>query len=91
MYKFFKILLSPLSFVEIILIWFYKKIISPNIKSSCCFIPTCSVYTYRCIFKFDALTGVILGIKRLCKCNGKHLGGVDLEPLNILGEYKWVC
>ena len=40
---------------------------------------------------FGPLKGFSLGLKRLKKCNGKHNGGLDLEPLNILGDYKWVC
>lgn len=91
MYKAFKILLYPLSFVELMLLKIYKYLISPNLKSNCCFVPTCSCYMLRCIKKFDAITGVYLGIKRLRKCNGKHTGGVYLEPLNLLGDYKWVC
>lgn len=91
MYKFLKILLYPLSFVEIMLLKFYKFAISPLLNKNCCFLPTCSIYMLRSIQRFDAIFGVYLGLKRLKKCNGKNKGGVDLEPLNILGDYKWVC
>lgn len=91
MYNFLKILLYPILFVEILMLKFYKFIISPIIRPNCCFIPTCSSYMLRCVIKFDAIYGVYLGLKRLIKCNGKNLGGVDLEPLNLMGDYKWVC
>ena len=91
MYNFFKILLYPILFVEILLLKFYKCVISPIIKPNCCFIPTCSSYMLRCVIKFNAIYGVWLGLKRLNKCNGKNVGGVDLEPLNLLGDFKWVC
>lgn len=91
MFNFFKFLLFPLSFVEIMMLKFYKFAISPFLGKNCCFVPTCSVYMMRSIKSFGAIIGVYLGLVRLKKCNGKHNGGVDLEPLNILGDYKWVC
>ena len=90
-YNAFKILLSPLLFVEIILLNAYKSLISPLFKGSCTYLPTCSEYMLRAVLKFGAVKGVWLGVKRLNKCNGKNCGGVDLEPLNILGDYKWIC
>jgi len=91
MYKLLKILMLPLTCVEFVFLIFYKLIISPLIGSNCSRMPTCSIYMMRCILKFDPITGVIIGTKRLIKCNKLHKGGLDLEPLNILGVYKWVC
>ena len=91
MYKLFKIILLPLVLVEFVFLIFYKLIISPLINSNCSSMPTCSIYMMRCILKFDAISGVIIGAKRLFRCNNHHKGGLDLEPLNILGAYKWVC
>ena len=91
MYKLLKISLFPLLVVEFVFLIFYKLGISPLIGSNCSKMPTCSIYMMRCVLKFDAITGVIIGTKRLMKCNKTHKGGLDLEPLNILGAYKWVC
>jgi len=91
MYNLLKILLYPILFVEILLLKFYKCFISPIIRPNCCYIPSCSTYMLRSIIKFNAISGVFIGLNRLKKCNGKNLGGVDLEPLNLLGDYKWVC
>ena len=91
MYKLFKILMLPLMCVELVFLIFYKLIISPLIGSNCSKMPSCSIYMMRCILKFDPITGVIIGTKRLMKCTKHHKGGLDLEPLNILGAYKWVC
>lgn len=91
MNKTFKFLLYPLLFVEIVLLKFYKLCISPFKKSYCAFIPTCSNYMIRSIKNFGPVKGLFLGFKRLKRCNGKNNGGLDLEPLNILGDYKWVC
>ena len=91
MYKLLKIVLFPLLCVELVFLIFYKLIISPLIGSNCSKMPTCSVYMMRCVIKFDAITGIIIGSKRLLRCTSSHKGGLDLEPLNILGVYKWVC
>ena len=91
MYKVFKILLFPLLVVEFVFLIFYKLILSPLIGSNCSKMPTCSIYMMRCVLKFDAINGVIIGSKRLFRCTKAHKGGLDLEPLNILGAYKWVC
>ena len=91
MYKVFKILLFPLLVVEFVFLIFYKLILSHLIGSNCSKMPTCSIYMMRCVLKFDAINGVIIGSKRLFRCTKAHKGGLDLEPLNILGAYKWVC
>ena len=91
MYKMLKIVLFPLLCVELVFLIFYKLIISPLIGSNCSKMPTCSIYMMRCVLKFNAITGVIIGAKRLFRCTKNHKGGLDLEPLNILGVYKWVC
>jgi len=91
MYKLLKILLFPLLCVEFVFLIFYKLCISPIIGSNCSKMPTCSIYMMRCILKFDAITGVIIGCKRLMRCTKTHKGGLDLEPLNLIGAYKWVC
>ena len=91
MYKLFKIFMLPLTCVEFVFLIFYKLVISPLIGSNCSKMPSCSIYMMRCIIKFDPITGVIIGCKRLIRCNKLHKGGLDLEPLNILGVYKWVC
>ena len=91
MYKLTKIVTFPLLIVELVFLIFYKFCISPLIGSNCPKMPTCSIYMMRCVLKFDAITGVILGTKRLITCTSKHKGGFDVEPLNLLGAYKWVC
>ena len=91
MYKTLKVVLFPLLCIEIVFLIFYKMCISPIIGSNCPKMPSCSIYMLRCVIKFDAINGIIIGTKRLIKCTSKHKGGIDLEPLNILGGYKWVC
>lgn len=91
MYRLLKVVLFPLLCIELVFLIFYKICISPIIGANCPKTPTCSIYMMRCLIKFDPLTGLFIGGKRLIKCTHKHKGGLDLEPLNILGAYKWVC
>ena len=64
----------------ILLISFYKKYISPIFHFfgiECKYYPTCSEYTRQAIEKYGAFKGVILGIKRIIKCNPFSKGGYD--------------
>ena len=60
----------------ILLVKFYKYLISPYFLSSCRYQPTCSEYFIDCLKFNGALKGSILGIKRILKCHPiKILGG----------------
>lgn len=50
---------------------FYKKFFSSQDVSSCPFSPSCSVYFISSIEKKGVLTGVLSGIDRYMRCNGK--------------------
>lgn len=58
----------------------YKKFISPIFKFmgiECKYYPTCSEYTKMAIEKYGCIKGIILGIKRIIKCNPFSKGGYD--------------
>lgn len=59
------------------LIKFYKLFISPMLGKNCRFYPTCSEYTYQAIEKYGLLKGILLGIKRILRCNPFNPGGYD--------------
>lgn len=64
----------------IFLIDLYKKFLSPifhYIGVECKYYPTCSQYTKQAIEKYGALKGLILGIKRILRCNPISKGGYD--------------
>ena len=91
MFKLYYILTYPLTFVCLILILIYKKLLTHG-KGKCChFYPTCSEYAYQSIREFGAIWGGILSIKRILSCTPKNHGGVDFIKLNLLGNYKWKC
>jgi len=66
--------------IIIYLIKQYKKFISPIFKAmgiECKYYPTCSEYTKMAIEKYGCVKGILLGIKRIIKCNPFSKGGYD--------------
>lgn len=43
----------------------------------CRFNPTCSVYTYQAVERYGTIKGLILGLKRILRCNPFSKGGED--------------
>lgn len=66
--------------IIIFLIHLYKKYISGifhHLGFDCKFYPTCSEYTKQAIEKYGVIKGMLLGIKRILKCNPFSKGGYD--------------
>ncbi len=68
---------------------FYKKYLSPNIKSGCIFTPTCSVYAIEALEKHSFFVSVGLIAWRLLRCNSLNKGGFDPVPDNR-NVKKWL-
>jgi putative membrane protein insertion efficiency factor len=52
------------------LIKFYRNVISPLKRyPTCRFRPTCSEYAYEAIFRYGAVKGGFLAIKRILRCH----------------------
>ena len=66
--------------VVIALIRFYQKAISPYLRPSCRYTPTCSAYALEAVQKYGALKGSFMGIKRILRCNPLFPGGYDPVP-----------
>ncbi|MDR0469106.1 MAG: membrane protein insertion efficiency factor YidD [Peptococcaceae bacterium] len=62
------------------LIRFYRGAISPMLRPSCRFIPTCSAYAYEAIERFGPWRGSWLALKRILRCNPFFPGGYDPVP-----------
>ena len=58
----------------------YKKLISPLLGNHCRFVPSCADYTYEAVIKHGLIRGLLLGAKRLIKCQPFHPGGIDPVP-----------
>ncbi len=69
-----------LTFSAITLVKLYKIIISPILRPSCRFYPTCSTYSIEALKKHGFIKGGILSVKRIVSCNPMHRGGYDPVP-----------
>jgi uncharacterized protein len=55
----------------------YGLLISPFVPTQCRFYPTCSCYMKEAIEKKGVARGILLGVKRLLRCNPLCSGGYD--------------
>ncbi|MTI83505.1 MAG: membrane protein insertion efficiency factor YidD [Firmicutes bacterium] len=66
-----------MSRVLVFMILLYRKLISPFLLPRCRFYPTCSEYALQALYKYGALKGSWLTIKRVCRCHPFSPGGYD--------------
>ena len=58
----------------------YQLAISPLLRPSCRFAPSCSEYAYESLVEHGALRGSWLAIRRLLRCHPFCAGGYDPVP-----------
>ena len=63
---------------------FYQMVLSPVMRPSCRFIPTCSEYTSEAIEHFGPSKGLWMGLRRLLRCHPLHPGGYDPVIKNLI-------
>jgi len=61
-------------------IGFYRRAISPNLRPSCRYAPTCSEYAAEAVGRYGVLRGGWLALRRLLRCHPFHAGGYDPVP-----------
>ncbi|MGG7036499.1 MAG: membrane protein insertion efficiency factor YidD [Flavobacterium sp.] len=71
-----KILIAPL----LLLIYFYKIVLSPLMPAACRFQPTCSTYFIEALKMHGLFCGSYLGIKRIFSCHPWGRSGYDPVP-----------
>ncbi len=69
-----------LSGLLLLLIWCYKKVISPMLPRCCRFTPTCSAYAAEAIMTHGVVKGLCLAAWRLLRCQPFCRGGYDPVP-----------
>ena len=67
--KIFNFIQSTLKILILSTLYFYKRVISPFLPNACRFQPTCSEYMIEAIKIHGIFKGLILGIKRICRCH----------------------
>jgi putative membrane protein insertion efficiency factor len=70
---------SPLAWLALWLIGFYRRVISPVMPPACRFTPTCSEYGYEAIARYGILAGGRLAVWRVLRCN--PFGGSGYDPV----------
>jgi len=68
-----------IGWLMIMLIRFYQQAISPYLRPSCRFTPTCSQFYIEAVKKHGPFKGSYLGIKRLLHCH--PWGGHGYDPV----------
>ena len=58
----------------------YKYFISPLLGERCRFYPSCADYTAEALRKYGVFKGLLLSIRRICRCNPLCSGGIDPVP-----------
>ena len=88
---------NPVSLVLGSLMFFYQKVLSPQISANCPYEISCSNFSKLSIKKFGFIKGVALSADRLMRCN--RFVTMDIGEQNIeqksgkikddLDKYKW--
>lgn len=66
--------------ILLLLIGFYKRIVSPLLPTACRFTPTCSQYAAEAIRRHGSVRGLRLALARLSRCRPFGGGGDDPVP-----------
>ena len=64
----------------LLLIGFYKRVVSPLLPTACRFTPTCSQYAADAIRRHGSWKGARLAVARLARCRPFGGGGDDPVP-----------
>ena len=68
------------SLLFLLIILIYQKVLSPMLRPTCRYIPTCPEYGRQAIVKYGPFKGCFLAIKRISKCHPLGGSGEDLVP-----------
>jgi putative membrane protein insertion efficiency factor len=63
----------------LILLLFYRGLLSPMFGGSCRFVPSCSEYAREAVIQHGAVKGSWLALRRVLRCH--PAGGYGLDPV----------
>ncbi len=76
-----------MTYLFILFIKGYRKLISPVMPATCRFYPTCSEYAIESLRQYGAFKGLYLSIKRILKCQPYYKGDfLDPVPCKTMGK-----
>ena len=71
---------NPLSYILILIVTLYQKLLSPLLGPNCRYQPTCSHYMIEAIKEWGFIKGLYLGIRRILRCHPWASFGYDPVP-----------
>ena len=64
----------------LVLLWIYRKLVSPVLPAACRYYPSCSQYAEEAIRAHGPARGIFLAGRRLLRCHPYAAGGPDPVP-----------
>lgn len=77
---------NPITLTFGSLLFFYQKVMSPQISVDCPYELSCSNFSKNCIYKYGLIKGIALTADRLTRCTQFTM--IDLEPIQINNKGK---
>lgn len=81
------VLLLPRN-VCVLILRFYRAVISPLYGDVCRYYPSCSSFTLQAIQRYGVVRGVWMGTRRIARCHPWAAGGVDDVPVRATQRYE---
>lgn len=67
--------------VCVLILRFYRAVISPLYGDVCRYYPSCSLYAMQSIQHYGVVRGIWMGSRRLARCHPWAEGGIDDVPV----------
>ncbi len=80
----YNVIHAALIWVVLLPVMFYRRVISPMLRPSCRFLPSCSEYAIEAVHKRGIVVGGALATWRVLRCNPLCRGGHDPVPAREL-------
>jgi putative membrane protein insertion efficiency factor len=74
------------TYLLLLLVRGYRRFVSPLLRPSCRFAPSCSAYAEQALRRHGAARGGWLAVRRIGRCHPFHPGGYDPVPDVVAGR-----
>lgn len=78
---------NPISLFFIGSMFFYQKVVSPQLSRQCLYYTSCSSFSKKSINRFGFIKGVFLSADRLMRCNPLVIGEISGEATDAEGIF----
>lgn len=67
--------------IPLLIIYIYKKVVSPFLGPNCRYYPSCSDYSRECFEKLSIFKALWYSCKRILSCHPFSKGGIDYPKI----------